>query len=429
MLGVRWGLVGCFFFGCFFFNNFLSCFSHRRDKYSPVRGPRRVREMPDARPSMRASSTLKFLVLAVVIFGVSNVAMMVGKRVFAAGSGCSSGGRNVSDASFDGCAPCDDLLNSSSTSAATFNREVEALPNRPPEVGIGVAACLLACLQQWKDKMEASRRELHELKAKLDHNPADRPWFQLTPPPPPLPPPPLPLQTGGSVESQPLRAVREEAQGRWVFPPLPALVRHDNPIYAEIRANRREYAFDEALPAVPLTAPPQRREGKGASSPATTPSVRYSAGHHRVVVLSTWAPTKCGIATYSKHMRDAIVEQARRTGAQLDVHVIEMLHPEDSNTTRFGGFTSPVVFQIRQDVLADYGRAARFVGKEGYTHVVIQHEFGLFGGHLGNYLSMFITLLHPTIWRQMLTHTVEPDADHLKTCGTRRRSPHTLHTF
>ena len=92
---------------------------------------------------------------------------------------------------------------------------------------------------------------------------------------------------------------------------------------------------------------------------------------NRIVMLSTYPPTKCGIATYGDHMRSALLIALGRKGLQVDVDVIEILQPHDSRSPRFGNFSKPVVFQVRQRWAFDYIRAARFVGARGYSHVLI----------------------------------------------------------
>ena len=134
----------------------------------------------------------------------------------------------------------------------------------------------------------------------------------------------------------------------------------------------------------------------------------------RVAMLSTYPPTRCGIATYAMHLRSAILDQMSIAGLRADVDIIEMLRPQKPGAHEPPAMQTPVVFQIRPLVLGDYRRAARFVEEQGYSLVLVHHEFGLFGGNFGDYLRVFIRELPPFTWRTLIMHTFEPDASTLK---------------
>ena len=54
-------------------------------------------------------------------------------------------------------------------------------------------------------------------------------------------------------------------------------------------------------------------------------------------------------------------------------------------------YPSEVKFEIRQNVKADYARAAEFVNYSHVRLVSIQHEYGIFGGEDGGYILDFLT--------------------------------------
>jgi glycosyltransferase involved in cell wall biosynthesis len=67
-------------------------------------------------------------------------------------------------------------------------------------------------------------------------------------------------------------------------------------------------------------------------------------------------------------------------------------------------YPSEVKFEIRQNVKADYARAAEFVNYSHIRLVSIQHEYGIFGGEDGGYVLDFLRALHvPAI---VTLHTV-----------------------
>ena len=78
-------------------------------------------------------------------------------------------------------------------------------------------------------------------------------------------------------------------------------------------------------------------------------------------------------------------------------------------------YPAEVKFEIRQNVKADYARAAEFVNYSHVRLVSIQHEYGIFGGDDGGYILDFVRALRvPAI---VTLHTVlkqpvgEPSGD------------------
>jgi glycosyltransferase involved in cell wall biosynthesis len=113
-----------------------------------------------------------------------------------------------------------------------------------------------------------------------------------------------------------------------------------------------------------------------------------------VVIVGTYPPTRCGIATFT-----ADVEQALRDNG-TDVTVVEVLgcaseaSPHDVSVT------------IRRDEKASYTQAAERVNRLACDVVLIQHEFGIFGGVAGAHLTSFTRAL--TVPYAVTLHTVLP---------------------
>ncbi len=99
----------------------------------------------------------------------------------------------------------------------------------------------------------------------------------------------------------------------------------------------------------------------------------------RIGVLSTFPPRQCGIATFSA---DLIAGLRDAPGVDA-VEVIAVTNGDEFT------YPPPVVATISQEVRADYGRAARLVGRLGLDVVMIEHEFGIFGGRDGEFLLSF----------------------------------------
>jgi hypothetical protein len=69
-----------------------------------------------------------------------------------------------------------------------------------------------------------------------------------------------------------------------------------------------------------------------------------------------------------------------------------------------------VIFEIRQENLEDYCKAADLVNSFGVDVVSLQHEFGLFGGSDGNYITEFLEYLQKPV--VTTCHTVLKNPSH-----------------
>jgi glycosyltransferase involved in cell wall biosynthesis len=115
-----------------------------------------------------------------------------------------------------------------------------------------------------------------------------------------------------------------------------------------------------------------------------------------VAFVGTHLPRRCGIATFTTDLADAV---ARRLSPQTSVSVTVV---NDTPT----GYRYPgrVDFQIQQEHGPDYVRAAEFINESDADVVCIQHEFGIFGGDGGEHvLSLIKRLRKPVV---VTCHTV-----------------------
>jgi glycosyltransferase involved in cell wall biosynthesis len=107
----------------------------------------------------------------------------------------------------------------------------------------------------------------------------------------------------------------------------------------------------------------------------------------RIAFVSSCLPRKCGIATFSANLSRALEKNAGFDTA----HFIAL-----SNN---GGFDySPrVIFELEQDNLEGYYQAASLINSFGVDAVSLQHEFGLFGGPDGIYITEFLRYLRKPV--------------------------------
>ena len=119
----------------------------------------------------------------------------------------------------------------------------------------------------------------------------------------------------------------------------------------------------------------------------------------KVVFISSFAPRKCGIATFTS---DLIDSTALAANGEFEPLVVAMRSGDHK-------YNDPVKFEIRQNVKSDYICAADYINFSHVDAVSVQHEFGLFGGEAGSYLSLLLNRLKAPVITTL--HTVLDDPD------------------
>lgn len=121
----------------------------------------------------------------------------------------------------------------------------------------------------------------------------------------------------------------------------------------------------------------------------------------RIAVIGNYLPRRCGIATFTTHLCEAIVDQAGDE-ACFAVPVND----------RPGGYAYPdrVRFEIAERDLKSYQRAADFLNISNVDVVCLQHEYGIFGGPYGSHILALLRDLRMPIITTLHTVLDEPDA-------------------
>lgn len=101
-----------------------------------------------------------------------------------------------------------------------------------------------------------------------------------------------------------------------------------------------------------------------------------------IAVVGNYVPRQCGIATFTKDLCRAMALRLDPSGQVFAIAMDDV--PE--------GYDYPkrVRLQIRAETLGDYRTAAEFVNAIAPDAVVVQHEFGIFGGPGGKYILNFM---------------------------------------
>jgi glycosyltransferase involved in cell wall biosynthesis len=125
----------------------------------------------------------------------------------------------------------------------------------------------------------------------------------------------------------------------------------------------------------------------------------------KVAFISSFPPRKCGIATFTSDLIKSVTSAGK---GQFEPLVVAM---RADNNLRY---EDPVKFEIRRNVKNDYICAADYVNFSNVDLVSVQHEFGLFGGDAGSYLSLLLNRLKAPVITTLHTVLDSPSREYHK---------------
>jgi len=96
----------------------------------------------------------------------------------------------------------------------------------------------------------------------------------------------------------------------------------------------------------------------------------------RVAIVSTYRPRPCGIAVFSSDLRAALLE----SDSSLAVEIVSIVR--DNHLSH----PPEVIATIHQEVASDYATAASELNRRDVDVVLVEHEYGIFGGDSGRYV-------------------------------------------
>ncbi|MDR7370029.1 glycosyltransferase [Flavobacterium aquidurense] len=110
----------------------------------------------------------------------------------------------------------------------------------------------------------------------------------------------------------------------------------------------------------------------------------------KILFLSTFPPTQCGIATYTQDTIKGITDVF---GKSITCEICELVDKPKANPTQ--------AFTLNTKNKEEYAKVAEQINADKSVKLVhIQHEFGLFGGNYGDYLLDFLNVI-----KKPLTYT------------------------
>lgn len=121
----------------------------------------------------------------------------------------------------------------------------------------------------------------------------------------------------------------------------------------------------------------------------------------KIAFVGDYLPRKCGIATFTHDLRNAVDQFAMAECIVVPVDDIE------------GGYEYPpeIRFQIAEQELNSYRRAADFINFSNVDVVSLQHEFGIYGGLAGGHILAFLRDLRVPVVTTHHTVLATPDAN------------------
>ena len=121
----------------------------------------------------------------------------------------------------------------------------------------------------------------------------------------------------------------------------------------------------------------------------------------RVAFIGNYLPRRCGIATFTHDIHRA-VSTAR---PDLETCVVAM-----TDAGRTYDYPPAVRFEIHDENIGDYVKAAEFLNGAGFDVVCLQHEYGIFGGEAGGNIIELLSRLEMPVVTTLHSVLAKPSA-------------------
>ena len=127
-------------------------------------------------------------------------------------------------------------------------------------------------------------------------------------------------------------------------------------------------------------------------------------GLKRVAFIGNYLPRQCGIATFTTDLSDAFSEQF----PDIDNMVIAM-----NDVPEGYPYPEQVRYELRENSLFDYERAANFLNQHAVDAISLQHEYGIFGGKWGKYILTLLRNVNAPVVTTLHTVLEKPTQEQL----------------
>jgi glycosyltransferase involved in cell wall biosynthesis len=133
-----------------------------------------------------------------------------------------------------------------------------------------------------------------------------------------------------------------------------------------------------------------------------TPLPPHAALPNRIAVVGNYLPRRCGIATFTTDLCDALHAEYGTT---------ELLALPVNDSEDGYDYPARVRFELSEDDLASYRQAADFLNFSNVDLVCFQHEYGIFGGCAGGHILELLRRLRMPFVTTLHTVLREPSPD------------------
>ncbi|MFO8054929.1 MAG: glycosyltransferase family 4 protein [Bacteroidales bacterium] len=103
----------------------------------------------------------------------------------------------------------------------------------------------------------------------------------------------------------------------------------------------------------------------------------------KLTYIGTYPPRQCGIGTFTNNLIKAILSNTKEKEISDHANVVALNNP---GAEQEHDYPEEVKFTIRQEHQRDYINAARYINLSDSRAVILNHEFGIFGGDDGVYI-------------------------------------------
>src|SRR6266567_7298431 len=122
----------------------------------------------------------------------------------------------------------------------------------------------------------------------------------------------------------------------------------------------------------------------------------------KIAFVGTYLPRRCGIGTFTHDLCRAVAGEF----PGVECYVVPV-----NDTAETYAYPKEVRFEITEQDIDSYERAAEFLNFSGIEVVFLQHEYGIFGGPAGGHILTLLRDLQIPIVTTLHTILAQPNSD------------------
>ena len=108
----------------------------------------------------------------------------------------------------------------------------------------------------------------------------------------------------------------------------------------------------------------------------------------KIAFLGNYPPKACGIGTFTNSLARAVLSNLKASTIGDYAEIVVMEDPSDAHA-----YPQEVTRRIRPQVPQDYRDAADYLNRENFDLLLLQHEYGIFGGDDGTHIMHLLDKL------------------------------------